>query len=63
MVHYLGQTFSLPDDQAEVLKEAEGSAGFVELRKNNGGWLRLAVGPGIPIAVEQVVPGKVRVLR
>lgn len=62
-IHYGGQAFSLPDSQADVLRAHDGSAGTLELKLTNGGWLRLAVGPGVPIAVEQVVPGVARVIR
>lgn len=62
-LHYGQQTFSLPDGQAGFLSDYDGSPQIVDVALSSGGTVRLFLGPGVPVAVEQVVPGKVRVIR
>lgn len=50
-LHYGGQKFNLPESQKGVLDEWEGGEGIIKLNLDNGTWLTIVVGPGIPIAL------------
>lgn len=62
-LHYAGKEFSLPDNRADVLADYTGEAGTIKINLGEGKWLELAVGPGIPIAVESTKPGTARGIR
>lgn len=49
-LHYGGQTFDVADSVSGTDLTAE--QGTIMVRKKNGGFLWLATGPGIPIALE-----------
>jgi len=55
LLHYGGQTFKLPADQADALNEIGDGTGSLKLNLGGGKWLTIVVGPGISIALE-VVP-------
>lgn len=52
-LHYGGETFNLGEDHGNLLDEYRGGAGTIKLNLGSRGWLTIAVGPGIPIAVTE----------
>lgn len=52
-LHYGGETFDLGDSDRGLLDEYDGTPGVIRLNLDSKGWLTLALGPGIPIAIEE----------
>jgi hypothetical protein len=52
VLHYGGETFDIPAKQADMLSGYRGEKGSITLNLGDGKWLTLAIGPGIPIAIE-----------
>ncbi|MFL2001448.1 hypothetical protein [Microbacterium sp. A1-JK] len=52
-LHYGGEVYALPESQADFLDEYSGEAGLIKLNLGAGKWLTIAVGPGIPVLIEE----------
>lgn len=67
VLHYDGETFELPANQADALDDLGTGKGMGTLKLNAGGgkWLTFVVGPGIPALLETwdddgAVPQRIR---
>jgi hypothetical protein len=53
-LHYGGKKFDLGDDDRGILDSYDGSSsGTIKVNLDNGNWLTLVIGPGIPIALTE----------
>jgi len=52
ILHYGGQDFDITEYGGDPLREYDGtSSGTLQMNLGSKGWLTIALGPGIPIAV------------
>lgn len=64
VVHYGGQRFITKDESVIAELAGQDGLGTVKFRLDDDRWLEIATGPGIPIAVEEMIPdGVVRRIR
>lgn len=53
-LHYGGKEFAVP--RGDLLDEVDlESPGTLKVNLGDGGWLTIAVGPGVPIAIAETV--------
>lgn len=56
VVHYGGQRFITEDDEILDGVSGEAALGTIKFRLEDDRWLEIAIGPGIPVAIEEMKP-------
>ncbi|GAA1915200.1 hypothetical protein GCM10009775_04540 [Microbacterium aoyamense] len=52
VLHYGGEKFELPANQADALEGIEDETGTISLNAGGGKWITFVAGPGIPALLE-----------